>query len=236
MFQPRLGGAQYLHQCHVGAARSSIYAATKAALLSMTKTLSGELLARGIRLNAVGPGPVETPLYDKLGIADAYRAQLCDYLDVRSNAPGSSSPRPPLLMPGTPPWPRGPASSARWRRTTPAAFSSICTSSAPCWQTRCLCPRKQPMPTCRAGRVACLPQQVTLIATGLHRSSQTETAGLAPVFSFQESGDGNAKVAGPNGRLTRFTDVCGKHRQAVEADGLAVSTASRAATRLVRPT
>jgi NAD(P)-dependent dehydrogenase (short-subunit alcohol dehydrogenase family) len=61
---------------HVGAARSSVYAATKAAFLSMSKTLSSELLGRGIRVNAVSPGPVETPLYDKLGIPDAYRGQV----------------------------------------------------------------------------------------------------------------------------------------------------------------
>lgn len=61
---------------HVGAANSSVYAATKAAFLNMSKTLSSELLGRGIRLNAVSPGPVETPLYDKLGIPDAYREQV----------------------------------------------------------------------------------------------------------------------------------------------------------------
>ncbi|WLE58181.1 SDR family oxidoreductase [Burkholderia plantarii] len=61
---------------HAGAARSSVYAATKAALLSLAKTLSGELLARGIRVNAVSPGPVDTPLYDKLGIPEAYREQV----------------------------------------------------------------------------------------------------------------------------------------------------------------
>ncbi|NIJ77615.1 NAD(P)-dependent dehydrogenase (short-subunit alcohol dehydrogenase family) [Xanthomonas campestris] len=61
---------------HVGAARSSVYAATKAAFLSMSRTLSSELLACSIRLNAVSPGPVETPLYDKLGIPDAYRDQV----------------------------------------------------------------------------------------------------------------------------------------------------------------
>lgn len=61
---------------HAGMARSSVYAATKAAFLSMTKTLSSELLGRGIRVNAVSPGPVETPLYDKLGVPDAYRAKL----------------------------------------------------------------------------------------------------------------------------------------------------------------
>ncbi|WP_186124620.1 SDR family oxidoreductase [Burkholderia gladioli] len=57
---------------HVGAARSSVYAASKAALLS----LSSELLERGVRINAVSPGPVDTPLYDKLGIPDAYREQV----------------------------------------------------------------------------------------------------------------------------------------------------------------
>jgi NAD(P)-dependent dehydrogenase (short-subunit alcohol dehydrogenase family) len=61
---------------HAGAARSSVYAATKAAFLNMSKTLSTELLGRGIRVNAVSPGPIETPLYDKLGIPDAYREQV----------------------------------------------------------------------------------------------------------------------------------------------------------------
>ena len=42
----------------------------------MSKTLSTELLPRGIRVNAVSPGPVDTPLYDKLGIPDAYREQV----------------------------------------------------------------------------------------------------------------------------------------------------------------
>jgi len=61
---------------HVGADRSSVYAATKAALLTMSKTLSTELLQRGIRVNAISPGPVQTPLYDKLGIPEMYREQV----------------------------------------------------------------------------------------------------------------------------------------------------------------
>ncbi|HUC19523.1 MAG TPA: SDR family oxidoreductase [Acetobacteraceae bacterium] len=61
---------------HIGAARSAVYAATKAAFLSFARTFSGELLSHGIRVNAVSPGPVETPLYDKLGIPDAHRAQV----------------------------------------------------------------------------------------------------------------------------------------------------------------
>lgn len=61
---------------HVGAQHSSVYSATKAAFLNMSKTLSSELLGRGIRVNAVSPGPVATPLYDKLGIPPAYREQV----------------------------------------------------------------------------------------------------------------------------------------------------------------
>jgi NAD(P)-dependent dehydrogenase (short-subunit alcohol dehydrogenase family) len=38
------------------------YAATKAAILELTKGLAKELLERGIRVNAVAPGPVWTPL------------------------------------------------------------------------------------------------------------------------------------------------------------------------------
>jgi NAD(P)-dependent dehydrogenase (short-subunit alcohol dehydrogenase family) len=54
---------------HIGMPNSSVYAATKAALQSLIRTLSGELLPRGIRLNAVSPGPISTPLYGKLGFS-----------------------------------------------------------------------------------------------------------------------------------------------------------------------
>lgn len=46
---------------------TSVYSASKAALLSLACTLSGELIARGIRVNAISPGPIATPLYSKLG-------------------------------------------------------------------------------------------------------------------------------------------------------------------------
>ena len=48
---------------------SSVYAASKAALISLAKTLSAELLPQGVRVNVVSPGPVSTPLYGKLGLA-----------------------------------------------------------------------------------------------------------------------------------------------------------------------
>jgi NAD(P)-dependent dehydrogenase (short-subunit alcohol dehydrogenase family) len=43
----------------------SAYSATKAALRSMTRSLAGELLPRGIRVNAVSPGPIDTGILDK---------------------------------------------------------------------------------------------------------------------------------------------------------------------------
>jgi NAD(P)-dependent dehydrogenase (short-subunit alcohol dehydrogenase family) len=55
---------------HVGMPNSSVYGASKAALQSLIRTLSGELISRGIRVNAVSPGPVSTPLYGKLGFSE----------------------------------------------------------------------------------------------------------------------------------------------------------------------
>nr|WP_297355363.1 SDR family oxidoreductase [uncultured Caldimonas sp.] len=52
----------------VGIAGMSIYSATKAAVRSLARTLSAELVQRGIRVNAISPGLVETPIYGKLGL------------------------------------------------------------------------------------------------------------------------------------------------------------------------
>jgi NAD(P)-dependent dehydrogenase (short-subunit alcohol dehydrogenase family) len=56
---------------HIGMPNTSVYGASKSALLSLTRTLSGELIPRGIRVNAVSPGPIATPLYGKLGLSAA---------------------------------------------------------------------------------------------------------------------------------------------------------------------
>ena len=61
---------------HIGMPNTAVYAATKAALISFIRTLSGELIARGIRVNAVSPGPITTPLYGKLGLAEADLKQV----------------------------------------------------------------------------------------------------------------------------------------------------------------
>jgi NAD(P)-dependent dehydrogenase (short-subunit alcohol dehydrogenase family) len=42
------------------------YAATKAAVISLTRTAARESAAAGVRVNAITPGPVDTPLWDQM--------------------------------------------------------------------------------------------------------------------------------------------------------------------------
>ena len=54
---------------HIGMANTSVYAASKAALISLARTLSAELVGRNIRVNAISPGPVTTPILGRMGLA-----------------------------------------------------------------------------------------------------------------------------------------------------------------------
>ena len=45
----------------------SVYSATKAAVRSFARTWTADLKARKIRVNAISPGPIETPAMDSLG-------------------------------------------------------------------------------------------------------------------------------------------------------------------------
>ena len=69
----------------IGLPQSSAYAASKAAILSLARTLSAELHPRGIRVNGLSPGPTETPALNKLGReidADKLREEIRELVPI----------------------------------------------------------------------------------------------------------------------------------------------------------
>jgi NAD(P)-dependent dehydrogenase (short-subunit alcohol dehydrogenase family) len=53
-----------------GLGGSSLLSASKAALRSLVRVASAELLEKGIRVNAISPGAIATPLWGKIGLPD----------------------------------------------------------------------------------------------------------------------------------------------------------------------
>jgi NAD(P)-dependent dehydrogenase (short-subunit alcohol dehydrogenase family) len=70
---------------HIGMPNSSVYAASKAALMTLARTLSAELVGRGIRVNAVSPGPVTTPIFNRMDLSPQELEQLAT--DIQSQVP-----------------------------------------------------------------------------------------------------------------------------------------------------
>ncbi len=70
---------------HIGMPNSSIYAASKAAVISFARTMSAELVGRGIRVNALSPGPVQTPIYDRLGLPPEQLEEFAE--NIKSQIP-----------------------------------------------------------------------------------------------------------------------------------------------------
>lgn len=67
---------------YTGMPNTAVYAASKAALNSYTRTAATELAERKIRINAVNPGPVSTPIFEKTGMPEE---QLNDFAAAMQN-------------------------------------------------------------------------------------------------------------------------------------------------------
>ena len=65
----------------------SVYVATKAAVRSLARSFSAELLPRGIRVNALSPGPIETPIFGRMGLPpeamDGIAAQMTEMIPIK---------------------------------------------------------------------------------------------------------------------------------------------------------
>ncbi len=68
-----------------GMPNMSAYGASKAALRAITRSLAAELLPRGIRVNAVSPGPIESPILLKTGMPKEAADQA--YVQMKESVP-----------------------------------------------------------------------------------------------------------------------------------------------------
>ncbi len=63
---------------HEGLVNGTVYAATKAALRSLARSVAAELVGRHIRVNAVAPGPIETPIFERTGLPKEALAEFAN--------------------------------------------------------------------------------------------------------------------------------------------------------------
>jgi NAD(P)-dependent dehydrogenase (short-subunit alcohol dehydrogenase family) len=70
---------------HKGMPGTTVYGATKAAVVNLAKTLSADLVERGIRVNAISPGPVESALLRRTGMSEEQLDQTREW--IRNQVP-----------------------------------------------------------------------------------------------------------------------------------------------------
>lgn len=89
---PLLGkGASMLYTTSVvtrkGFSGTAAYSASKAGLAGLVRVLAVELAPRGIRVNSLAPGPIDTPIQAKLGLPpealDAFRKDMSQLIPMK---------------------------------------------------------------------------------------------------------------------------------------------------------
>lgn len=61
----------------------SVYSATKAAVRSFARTFTADLKHRKIRVNSISPGPIETPIFGKMGLTDEQAKGFADAMPAQ---------------------------------------------------------------------------------------------------------------------------------------------------------
>ena len=59
-----------------GFAGSSVYSATKAAVRNFARSWTAEFPVSDIRFNVLSPGPIETPIFDKMGLPEETKSHI----------------------------------------------------------------------------------------------------------------------------------------------------------------
>ncbi|MBL8386227.1 MAG: SDR family oxidoreductase [Burkholderiales bacterium] len=72
---------------HIGPVATSVYSASKAALLGAMRSLAQEVVKQKIRSNLIAPGYIRTPMLEQLGAAGAMLDQLIDYAPLGLGEP-----------------------------------------------------------------------------------------------------------------------------------------------------
>lgn len=65
-----------------GLANAALYAATKGALEAVTKSLAIEFAPMGIRINAVAPGAIDTPIITKFGLDEQTQIAIKEHMST----------------------------------------------------------------------------------------------------------------------------------------------------------
>jgi NAD(P)-dependent dehydrogenase (short-subunit alcohol dehydrogenase family) len=60
----------------------AIYSASKGAVITLTKGLAKEFAEHGIRVNAISPGPIETPLFNKMDLSEEEQQGMGDKISA----------------------------------------------------------------------------------------------------------------------------------------------------------
>lgn len=62
---------------------SSVYSATKAAVRNFARTWTAEIPVEQVRFNVLSPGPIETPIFDKMGLQAEVKSALQNTLPIK---------------------------------------------------------------------------------------------------------------------------------------------------------